>query len=405
MSDKKNKNKSQSHDKDQKGKRTPQTFEVHTMQSDNAQGGKKQPTKNAAPAAPAALAGVAVQQQAKSSAPKPSVSTPQKNKQSEGQNPFLTENSPASKQDTQKGSFAPGKQKEPKERINYTPDDIVSKGNDVGKKPVKKQKKSLKGVMITLIIIFILAAIGFGAYIFLFDNSTNTNITEISNTDNNPVEIPDNIVEDELIVAEDPDITDPVDQMYSTELPNYFSFNVESPTSEEDIAMELATITTNIQDQDIAEPLSFIVTDSNNNPVSFHVFAMSAGITLSQDVLSALEEDFEIYAYNDTINGVRFGFVIDAKDASALQSALLANEATLPTAFDIILNGMGTLATNVIFNDSTYNTHPIRYFNMNATESYSIDYTINDLRWVMGSSKNTMRVIIDSLKGKEITTE
>ncbi len=392
----KNKNKSQEQDKNQKGKRIPQTFEVHTMQGDNAKGGQKQSTKNAAPAA---LAGVAVQQKTKLPVPKP-----KQNKQAEGQNPFLTEDSPASKKDVQKGSFAPGKQKEPKERINYTPDDIVSKGKDIDKKSAKKQKKPMKAIMIILITLFILGAIGFGAYIFLFDNSASTNTTEIVNTDNDPVEIPDNTEEDELTVTEDPDTVESVDQMYSTELPNYFSFNVESPTSEDEIAMELATIATNMENQDITEPLSFIVTDSNNNPVSFHIFAMSAGITLSQDVLSELEEDFEIYAYNDAINGVRFGFVIDAKNASTLQTALLANEATLPMAFDIILNGTGTLATNVIFNDSTYNTHPIRYFNLNATESYSVDYTINDLRWVVGSSKNTMRAIIDSLKGKEMPT-
>lgn len=397
MSDKKQKNQNKSHaqNEKQKGKKIPQTFEVHTMHSDNATG-QKQPIKNAAPAA---LAGVAMQQQTKPQAP-----TPQKNKQSADQNPFLTENSPASKQDTQKGSFAPGKQKEPKERINYNPDDIVSKGKDIDKKTTKKQKKPMKTIMIMLVILFIFGAIGFGAYIFLFDNNTSTSTTEISNTDNSPVEIPDNMEEDESTIAENPDIVESVEQMYSTKLPNYFSFNVESPTSADEIAMELDTIATNIQDQDITEPLSFIVTDSNNNPVSFHIFAMSAGITLSQDVLSALEEDFEIYAYSDTINGVRFGFVIDAKNASTLQTALLANEATLPMAFDIILNGMGTSATDVVFNDSTYNTHPIRYFNLDATESYSVDYTINDLRWLIGSSKNTMRAIIDSLKGKEVTT-
>ena len=95
---------------------------------------------------------------------------------------------------------------------------------------------------------------------------------------------------------------------------------------------------------------------------------------------------------------MRFGFVIDAKSADILQTAVVANETTLPEAFNPFLNGLGSTAVNVIFADSSYKTHPIRYFNLNATEAYSVDYTINNVQWVVGTSKNTMRAILDVMK-------
>jgi hypothetical protein len=404
MRDKKQKSKNISQkgdDKNSKTKHVPHVFEVHTMQSDNeAKTSQSTTMKKGTP--PPAIASATLNQQPKTS------SLPQKNNIKSvpvAENPFLSE-SANTVQENEEGSFAPGKTKEPVERINYTPDDIVSKGKDKKKpKKAKKQKKSMGIIMIILVIIFLLGAVGFAAYFFLFnkpsvpiEDESNNSIEE--NQDVSVEDMPqDNIIDDaKQIVIDVPDETESTQQTYSTELPNYFSFDVESSTSEADIATELTTIATNIQKQDITEPISFIVTDANNNPVSFNVFAMSSGITLAQDILSALEEDFELYAYSDGINGVRFGFVIDAKNADTLQTALTANETTLPEAFDPFLNGMGATAVNVVFADSAYKTHPIRYFNLNATETYSVDYTINNLQWVVGTSKNTMRAILDVMK-------
>jgi flagellar basal body-associated protein FliL len=401
MRDKKQKSKKISQkgdDKNFKTKHVPHVFEVHTMQGDNeAQNSQSATMKKNAP--PSVIASTTLSQQSNTK-----TVSQKKNAVPTRENPFLSE-SANTVQDNNKGSFAPGKIEEPVEKINYTPDDIVSKGND-NKKPkkAKKQKKSMGIIMIILVIIFLLGAIGFAAYFFLFnkpsvpviEDESNNNIEE--NQDASTGMPQDNIDDTDQIVIEVPDETESQQQTYSTELPNYFSFDVESSTSEADIATELTNIASNIQKQDIVEPISFIITDKNNNPVSFNVFAMSSGITLTQDILSALEENFEFYAYNDGANGVRFGFVIDVKDADALRTAITTNETTLPEAFDPFLNDMGSTAVNVVFADSAYKTHPIRYFNLNTTETYSVDYTINNLQWVVGTSKNTMRAILDVMK-------
>ena len=253
---------------------------------------------------------------------------------------------------------------------------------------------------------FLLGAVGFGVYILKFNTQQTPDdvIVVYNEKDDLPIEIDDtdNNVDTEKILGDaevgDVELTE---QLYATNLPNYFSIDVESTTTQQDIVMGLNTIVQNMKKQDITGPISFIVTDKNSNPVSFHVFSILANMNIPQDILTSLEEGFEIYAYNDSTKGIRFGFVIDVKNAETLYTAILASETNLPKLFDIVLNGLGANVTEIIFNDNSYKTYPIRYYNLNEEESYSIDYSINNNRLIIGTTKNTIRAIIDFIKDKE----
>jgi hypothetical protein len=364
---------------------SPQTnhFEVHTMEKDNAGSPKKvhkgsQKKKQ--------------KEQKKPKAPKMSTSpfakdNEEKNMTPPTENPFFAQKVEKNKKEAEpkKGSFAPQTKEEITEKINYTPADIAPQ-EPVLQSP-KKSMNIVRVMMIILIVIFILGAIGVAVYVFVFDKAQAPQ--EIVNVD---VALPPSQEE----IVEEPE---PAKQIYSTDLPNYFSFDVESETSENDILTELETIKKNMRDNDIDGPISFVVTDTNNNPVSFHVFALSIGMQMPQDVLPNLEENFELYAYNDPASDVRFGFAIDAKNVNLLQEALSAHETELPGAFKVILDGAPTGPVGIVFRDSTYNTSPIRYTNLDDTESYSIDYTVNNLRLLIGTSKNTLRAIIEDTRG------
>jgi len=366
-------------------------FEIHTMRSDNEQ--KAGLTSKKAPPAKLPVTGAAASHKSQKQL---SSQHQDKKQHPQSENPFLTQKTTSTETKGKKGSFAPGKKSEPIEKINYTPEDIAPHKKSSIKNSQNSQKKTIHIIMIIFIVLFLLGIVGFGIYMLKFNNQVKVDDKQMQNE--NLVDIP---LSDDSVAETGASTTvqmESLEQTYSTNLPNYFSIDVESESSKDNIATELAAIAQNMQKQDIVGPISFMVTDTNNNPISFHVFALSTDMNLPQDILTALEENFEIYAYQDGINGIRFGFVVDAKNVDILQVALKTHETTLPQAFDLILNGLGTTATDIVFGDSVYSTHPIRFYNLNETETYSVDYTINDQRFVLGSTKNTMRALIDYLK-------
>ncbi|XLQ20595.1 MAG: hypothetical protein ACKUBY_02305 [Candidatus Moraniibacteriota bacterium] len=322
------------------------------------------------------------------------------------ENPFLdTKKLVTPPNPTKKGSFAPNGDKSDVEKINKSPKDMLIKDEKISEieltnKQKSKKKNSLGSIIIVVVLIVVIGLVAFMLYskkddvMSLVDKYTKkTDLQGVVNDD----AIKNDMVDNDVI-ADDLDDQEIITQLYSSEFPNYFSVDVESETSQEDITAELTAIGENMKTEGIGGPISFIVTDINNNPVSFNVFAMSAGMDIPQDIMTALEENFEIYAFDDIDNGIRFGFIVDTKDSVELQTALTANEALLPNAFNIVLNGLGATTIDSVFGDSTYETHPIRFDNLDEGKTYSVDYTINDKRWMIGTSKNTMRAIIDYSK-------
>ncbi len=379
-------------------------FEIHTMQSDNEKNknSQKQPiTDNAKKIATATVGVNALNSQNENIK---SASKPQKLPTVQEDNPFLTKETPGVTSSVSKGSFSPGQQQEPVEKINQTPGDIVFDDGEKDEilkpsKSPKSSKKTISIIIIILIIIFLVGVVGFGFFMLKSKDGQENN--NISIAEDVPVNVINDTNDDVKDVVEE-NMDEQIKQTYSIDLPNYFSIDVESITSQEDIVMELETISKNMTTENIEGPISFIVTDANNNPVSFNVFAVSSNMIIPQNILSALEEEFELYAYNDGVSGVRFGFAIDTKNSDTLKTELLASENDLPKAFDLILNGLGVNATNVVFNDSVYETHPVRYFNLNEGETYSVDYTINDMRFIVGASKSTLREVVDYLKSAKL---
>jgi hypothetical protein len=390
MHDKKNKKIDKSTKKTNKttNKVSKHVFEVHTMESDNklkqAQNLNKENLNKEK---------MSVSNKKKM----PASSVNEKNKSTD-ENPFLNAGSKQSLAG-QKGSFAPkaNSEKVGAEKINFDTKDIAPQT----KTNVNKQKKSSLGkVMGFFVVLILIIGIGAVVYYFMFsDLNKQTDDLVLENPNNT-----ENEVNNETLLEEDVDefmdekeMESEMEQIYSTELPNYFSFDVENVNTEEHIASEMQLIATNMKEQGIDGPISFIITDTNSNPVSFNVFAMSAGIKLPMSISSLLEESFELWAYNDFENGVRFGFVVDTKSEEELKDALLLEEVNLPLALDPILNGFGADATDVVFKDSVYNTYSIRYYNLNKEESYSVDYGVANNKWVVGTTKKTLRAILDSM--------
>ncbi|PID52269.1 MAG: hypothetical protein CR972_03225 [Candidatus Moraniibacteriota bacterium] len=372
-----------------------QVFEIHTMAKDNELRQDSDNTNDSKKTSKKSILG--------SQNKKPLIAKKVQKKSTEP-NPFLTEevkgeittvgkeaqNVQQKQEGSKKGSFAPQIKKDFAEETNQTPADIASKVQK--SKSVKQSKKSkniVKIMMIIFIILFILGAIGVVVWIFVFDKQK---VSVESNQQTMPETVED-VIDKSTAESEQPKKT------YSTDMPNYFVLNVESQTSDSDIVAEFTKIEKTIIADDIVEPVAFTVNDTNGNPVSFHIFALSAGMNIPQEIASSLEEEFDLYAYNDPEHGVRFGFVINVKNPNLLQEALKENEVKLPQAFSIILDETAIATENTTFNDGVYKTYPIRYTNLNSTESYSIDYVVSNLQLVVGSSRHTIRAILEDVRG------
>ena len=320
-----------------------------------------------------------------------------------GQNPFLSDaDKTQDLNNTKKNSFAPGAQKEIPGKINQSSSDIVRSKP----KPVPKQKDSKKlmhTLMLIFILIFLLGAAGFGVYLLKFNTPKTSDTQQQKNNISNETKENngDNSTIKETELPNDDADSEMQSQQYSVNLPNYLSIDTESQNSQQEIRAKLNTIAQNMQEDGLIGPFAFVVTDKNNNPVSFHIFAMSAGMDIPQDILSSLEENFELYAYNDELNGVRFGLAVDVKNVDSLRTAMKNNEKVLPKAFDIILRGNGSAIINAVFRDGSYGTYPIRYYNLDEEGNYSIDYTIANQKLLLGTTKETMRAIIDTLKNSQ----
>lgn len=189
---------------------------------------------------------------------------------------------------------------------------------------------------------------------------------------------------------------------YALDKPNYLSMSVET-VSPLDIKNVLSSASSRIKDASISQPIEFLVTDQNNNPLAFSRFAFLLKLDINPDLLALVDETFSLYAYNDAGN-MRLGLDLTLKDASAVISVLSKIEGTLPYAFQALLLEPGiTVPKSVVFKSNVYNPSglpgkdfAVRYANIDTVQNISLDYVVAGNHWYLGLSKNTLRAILDA---------
>lgn len=345
------------------------TFDIHTMESDNA-------ARDAQPA----------NMPAEQPLHNPLAALPQQQHSSDP-NPFLNDDAGSSADDSiGKSAFAAPAALGP-EKINYDIADITAAVTPTSEENSEQSSATISKKRIFIIVgvvIVVVAGIAGALYYYM---STRT----VAEPD-----VPQTPAVDQ---SESPaDTPDPTPTTYSVDMPNYFPLDVNSPTVVDDIAAQLRAIRANVAQQAPQKPVIFIVTDAASSaPLSFHQFVLAARMGLTEDILSTLDKDFEIYAYDDPTLGVRFGIVVNTKDPIALQSALRTHEPMLPQAFATMMSSDAIGGDPVGFADNTYHGKTLRYANLNAAETYSIDYAVHNNQWLLGTSKNTLLAIFDDL--------
>lgn len=222
----------------------------------------------------------------------------------------------------------------------------------------------------------IIVVAGFAGYYFFMTRKTTPSISE------KPIE------ESTQQISINPTL-----EKFSAENPNYLSIDM-STASAETIQKKLSEIATEILETKSTSIFEFIITDSNNNPVAFPIFAIAAKFGLSEDVLQELEENFSLFIYNEE-GKVHIGLATAVNDENFIKTELLKREKTLASDLAPLMLGEKPQTTDGEFKNGSYGAISTRYKNFNQEETLSIDYTITSKTLFVATSKNTLRAIID----------
>ena len=357
-------------------KNPPSAFEIHTMQSDNA-------TRSTQPQTPIGETLKPNELLSKTTA------TP-----SSEPNPFLSDTPLTEADGIGKKTFAPMTQDGP-EKIHYDISDISDTITAPQETASPGASSAAKKILLVVVGVLFITLIAGGVYYFFF-------MRQPAAEPQAPEQTPVTPSMPSTTTTEDPAKT----VTYFLDMPNYFTIDLNNPSVFNDITSRIAEIRTNLPQQSPTKPVTFIVTDTSSSPISFHQFALAAKIALTEDILSVLNKDFELHAYNDPeAGGIRFGIVVNAKDPVALQSALRTHEQMLPQAFAPFITAEMLTAYPITFADNVYYSKPLRYANLNTEETYSIDYAVFNNQWLVGTSKNTLRAMFDALHEKTLYQE
>jgi hypothetical protein len=245
-------------------------------------------------------------------------------------------------------------------------------------------RHSINKALITSIIIFIILIAGGAGYYFW------------STRFNQPEDIP------EVPLENSPEDTDtssnetPVLSDFSTSQPNYLSLDIMNSDAA-GIKNILRDYANKVSALNPSTPIEFLITDSTNNPVPFSTFAQKSTLNFPPDMLAQTKPEFSFFIYPD--NGLmNFGLAISLKDGNQMETLFSQNEKNIARQLEpLYLPSTYTLPDNKSFSVSGYNGRTIHYLNITSPEELSVDYTIFNNQLMIGTTKATLRSILDYL--------
>lgn len=185
---------------------------------------------------------------------------------------------------------------------------------------------------------------------------------------------------------------------YSATNPNYLMLDVESSAgTPEGIARVFSEAAVKVLAMNASGPVEFVIVDKNNTPIAFSRFIYLAGLKLPDDLVSLAGESFSIYMMQDG-STIHFGTSVDLVDAEKAMVSLKQAEPVLPTFFQGILYGGGTVVPALsTFRSGTYGTLETRFAVIDGPSNLSFDYVVLGKKLVVGTSKNSFQAILTKL--------
>jgi hypothetical protein len=184
-----------------------------------------------------------------------------------------------------------------------------------------------------------------------------------------------------------------VEPPYAPSAPNYLTIDIETVTPES-LGALLSQAGTKMLGASMMGPVEFLLTDKNNNPLAFSRFAYLMNIELPEEFLASLGEPFSLFLYND--NGmVRIGLALTFLDVAKSERLIAARESSLPFLFRTVLFQGSSVARELGLRSGVYKAIPVRFVNIDVTRNISFDYALRGNDWFIGTSKDTLRAMLD----------
>lgn len=200
------------------------------------------------------------------------------------------------------------------------------------------------------------------------------------------------------IVVKTPESTVVVPQKptLSLDKPNYL--NIDTSTEKIDLASVIDKYIKEVDEERPTTPVEFMVVDNQNNPVTLNAFLTKCDISLAPDITSNLKDNFSLFIYLDE-GQPHVGLAIDSNDliGTGLKEALANNEPGIVSMMKPIYLSGSSISNDDTFNTSYYGGAEIRFKNIDSVSGLSLDYTIFRDKLTIGTSKMTLRSIIDYL--------
>ncbi|MFA6383669.1 MAG: hypothetical protein WCX17_04600 [Parcubacteria group bacterium] len=262
--------------------------------------------------------------------------------------------------------------------------------------PLKQEHSSKKLSMKPFIIIFsvlLVFIIAGGGYYFWSTRQQKAPDVVIDNTP-------------EVVAPEPVPVPAPIPPVvFSTDTSNYLSIDLTN-TNKSALKETLLSYVDKVYTAKTVSPVEFVIVDQQNNPITFQDFSAKLEMTFSPALTASLGSTFSLFIYNDA-SVTRLGLAMDfkeqtdSKNTSKLQTdrknLLSLEEKDLTKELSpIFIPGNYTLAPK-IFSSSKYNGLDIRFLNIISPEDLSVDYAIFKDKLLIGTTKMTIRAIIDKI--------
>lgn len=238
-------------------------------------------------------------------------------------------------------------------------------------------KKVISKFLVFLLIVPILIAAGAGFYYYWFYIKIKTIATPPAGE--TPVTPPQN--------------TTPAPTTPNKSLQSLVVDTSQSPTEVKNAVQKFATeFAASAGENDLVE-LKIIGKD--NQPIGKKDFFASFGATIPNSTLMKLSEDYSLFAKKE--QGIaKLGLVFKTVTSAGLADEMKKWEPTITTDLKPLYLDRNVSTMKVSFSSSKYKNADIRYFNfLSPVAVTSLDYSIISNFLVIGTSKESMRSILD----------
>lgn len=287
--------------------------------------------------------------------------------------------------------YGPESKQQPTDDTESAKQKIAPKIVEIPTVPLQKETPQANNtfykILFSIIVLAIVSISGFG-YFYYTNSKKKQTVTQPKAVTDAPPTQPVNQIEE----------TPPVEK-YSSEKPNFLAFDFSQPSPDEP-ETQLIKLSDEIKNlSSLSSIYEFVPVDKDNNPIAFKTFATAFKINFPPTISDKLDKKISLFLYNDGGN-IRPGFKIKIIPDSkmALTTELVKEEKNLVNDISFVFLNYPIENTKATFSTSFYNTNEdlVRYLNLNSEKNISLDYTITNTEVIFGTSKDTLRKIINN---------